>query len=129
MSSNLSRDRNRAFIIAGLGTALLIAVLLSPFASSDPDGLDRVSQDLKFDDKALEEAPARKLPFAEVFDEYALKGVPEGIATPLAGLVGTLVTFGLAWGIGKVVVRGSGSSAADSETPSYSDDPDQPVDR
>jgi cobalt/nickel transport protein len=107
MSRNLSTERNRAFVIAGLGVALLIAIFLSPFASSDPDGLDRVAGDLKFDKHAVEEAPARKLPFHAIFDEYALKGVPEGVATPLAGLVGTLVTFGLAWGIGKLVVRRS----------------------
>lgn len=107
MSNDLTRSRNRAFVIAGLGIALLIAIFLSPFASQDPDGLDRVSQDLKFDDKALENAPARQLPFHNIFDEYALRGVPEGIATPLAGLVGTLATFGLAWGIGKLVIRRS----------------------
>ena len=103
-------ERNRALIIAGLGIALLIGVFLSPFASSDPDGLDRVSQDLKFEDKAIEEAPAKKLPFYNVFDEYALRGVPEAMATPLAGLIGTLATFGLAWGIGKLVIRRSDSS-------------------
>lgn len=98
MSHNMTRDRNRAFVIAGLGIALLIAIFLSPFASKDPDGLDRVSQDLKFEDKAVEDTPAKKLPFHSLFDEYSLKGVPEGIATPIAGLVGTLATFGLAWG-------------------------------
>ena len=113
MSSNLSRSRNRAFVIAGLGVALLIAIFISPFASKDPDGLNRVSEDLKFDNKALEETPAHKLPFAGIFEGYALKGVPEGIATPLAGLVGTLAVFGLAWGIGKLVVRGSDSSSTD----------------
>lgn len=107
MSNNQSRDRNVAFVIAGLGVALLIAIFISPFASSDPDGLDRVSQDLKFEDRAAEDTPARKLPFYAVFDEYALRGVPEGVATPLAGLIGTLATFGLAWGIGKLVVRNS----------------------
>ncbi|OKH39318.1 cobalt transport protein [[Phormidium ambiguum] IAM M-71] len=110
MTTNNSQIRNRALIISGLGIALLIGVFLSPFASSDPDGLDRVSQDLKFEDKAIEDAPAKKLPFYGVFDEYALRGVPEGVATPLAGLVGTLVTFGLAWGIGKLVIRGSNLS-------------------
>lgn len=129
MSSNLSRERNRAFVITGLGVALLIAIFLSPFASSDPDGLDRVSQDLKFEDKAAEEAPAQKLPFYAVFEEYALRGVPEGLATPLAGLIGTLTTFGLAWGIGKLVVRNSGSSSTDYEAPSSSDNPDRPLDR
>jgi cobalt/nickel transport protein len=116
MSNNLSRTRNRAFIIAGLGTALLIAVFLSPFASKDPDGLDRVSQDLKFEDKAAKEAPAKNLPFAQIFEEYELKGVPKTVATPLAGLIGTLATFGLAWGIGKLAIRGSSSSSPDDDT-------------
>jgi cobalt/nickel transport protein len=105
--SNKVPSRNFAFVISGLGIALLIAVFVSPFASSDPDGLDRVSQDLKFEHKASEDAPANKLPFAHIFDEYALKGVPETIATPMAGLVGTLATFGLAYGIGKLAVKNS----------------------
>ncbi|MBD2182206.1 PDGLE domain-containing protein [Planktothrix sp. FACHB-1355] len=117
MSSNIDRDRNRAFVIAGLGVALLIAIFVSPFASSDPDGLDRVSQELKFEDKAIEEAPAKKLPFYAIFEEYALRGVPEQVATPLAGLVGTLTTFGLAWGIGKLVVRNSAASLPNDTTP------------
>lgn len=110
MTSNNSSQRNRALIFAGLGIALLVGVFLSPFASSDPDGLDRVAQDLKFEDRAIEDAPARRLPFYGIFDEYALRGVPEGVATPIAGLIGTLATFGLAWGIGKLVIRGSDSS-------------------
>jgi cobalt/nickel transport protein len=100
-----SQTRNRAFVISGLGIALLIAVFLSPFASSDPDGLDRVAQDQGFENKAQEEPLSHKLPFYQVFEEYQLRGVPEQIATPAAGLVGTLVTFGLAWGAGKVLVR------------------------
>ncbi|MBH8575242.1 PDGLE domain-containing protein [Nostocaceae cyanobacterium CENA369] len=122
MNNNISRSRNRAFVIAGLGTALLIAIFLSPLASKNPDGLDRVSQDLKFDSKAHEDTPARKLPFYGIFDEYALRGVPEAIATPLAGLVGTLVTFGLAWGIGKLVVRGSTSPSTEHDGYSDSDE-------
>jgi cobalt/nickel transport protein len=102
--------RNRAFFLTGLATALLIAVFLSPFASSDPDGLDRVSEDLQFSDREDPEAPATQLPFAQIFDGYALKGVPEGVATPLAGLFGTLATFGLAWGIGQLAVRRSDPS-------------------
>jgi len=99
-------SRNRMFLWTGLGIALLIAVVLSPFASTHPDGLDRVSEDHGFGDKAAADTPAQKLPFYAIFDEYALRGVPEGVATPLAGLVGTLVTFGLAWGAGKLLVKG-----------------------
>lgn len=115
-------NRNRAFIWTGLGVALLIAILLSPFASQDPDGLDRVSEDHGFDTKASESTPARNLPFYAVFDEYALRGVPEALATPLAGLAGTLVAFGLAWGAGKLLVKG----AAPNQTADPSDQPSDP---
>lgn len=91
-------------MLTGFLTALAIAVFLSPFASQHPDGLDRVAEDLQFNEREAAEPPAGKLPFARIFDEYALKGVPENLATPLAGLVGTLATFGLAWGIGKLTV-------------------------
>jgi cobalt/nickel transport protein len=106
-----SPSRNLGFVVTGLGSALLIAIFLSPFASSDPDGLDRVSQDLQFEHRAIEDAPASKLPFAKIFDEYALKNVPETIATPMAGLVGTLVTFGLAWGIGKLAIKNTNNTS------------------
>jgi cobalt/nickel transport protein len=107
--ANSSRSRrNQAFVLTGLGISLLIAAILSPFASQDPDGLDRVAQDQKFEEKAVEDSAAKKLPFYQVFDEYALRGVPEAVATPLAGIIGTAVTFGLAWGLGKVAVRRPG---------------------
>lgn len=103
----MNRSRNQAFFALGLGIALLIAIFLSPFASSNPDGLDRVSEDHGFGNRAVEDTPARRLPFYSIFDEYAVRGVPEQIATPLAGLAGTLVAFGLAWGAGKLLVKGN----------------------
>ncbi len=105
MSQN-SVKNNRIVIFVGLGVALLIAIALSPFASKDPDGLDRVSEDLKFAGKAVENSPAKQLPFAQIFDEYSFKGVgDEKVATAIAGLFGTLTTFGLAWGVGKLATR------------------------
>ncbi|MEG3435580.1 PDGLE domain-containing protein [Pannus brasiliensis CCIBt3594] len=100
----MNNRHNRAFLLTGFLAALAIAVFLSPFASKHPDGLVRVSEDLQFHRKEAPEPPAGKLPPARIFDGYALKGVPEYLATPLAGLVGTLATFGLAWGIGKLTV-------------------------
>lgn len=121
MTNRSALFKNRAFVLTGLGIALLVAIFLSPFASSDPDGLDRVSEDLGFADRAAAETPAHKLPFADIFDEYALRGVPDGIATPLAGLVGTLVTFGVAWGVGKLVLKRSRVTPPnpDSESPNH----------
>lgn len=119
MNRNSSRYSN-AVVVLGLGSALLVAVFLSPLASKNPDGLNRVSQDQKFDTKAAEDIPARKLPFHSIFEQYAVRGVPREIATPLAGLAGTLITFGLAWGLGKLAVRKPGSVPKD-DTPEIPD--------
>ncbi len=104
MSSRKAK-KNIAFWLTGLGASLLVAGLLSPFASPNPDGLDRVSQDHGFSTKAQENPPAHRLPFYSIFDQYALRGVPQGIATPIAGVIGTLVACGLAWGAGKLLVK------------------------
>jgi cobalt/nickel transport protein len=115
MSDRSSRMRYQAFLLSGLGIALLIAALLSPFASPDPDGLNRVAEDLAFTDSEHPEPPAQWLPFANVFDGYALQGAPEAIATPIAGVVGVLATFGLAWGTGKLLVRRSSDSLSEND--------------
>lgn len=99
-------NKNRILIFSGLALALSIAAFISPFASKDPDGLDRVSQDLKFEEKAIAESPAKQLPFSQIFEEYTIKAIPnQKVSTALAGITGTLVVFGLAWGIGKLAVR------------------------
>ncbi|MCL1494370.1 MAG: PDGLE domain-containing protein [Pseudanabaena sp. Salubria-1] len=100
--------KNRIFLFSGLALALSIAAFISPFASKDPDGLDRVSHDLKFEEKATEKPLTKQLPFANIFDEYSVKSVPDQkVSTALAGITGTLVVFGLAWGVGKLTVRKS----------------------
>lgn len=124
MSRNLVRSCGLSFVIVGLGISILIALFLSPFASQDPDGLDRVATDLKFDTREASKPPAQQLPFHSIFDSYALRGVPDQVATPLAGLAGTLVTFGLAWGFGKLVVRNSAAATRDYD-PSLPDEQDQ----
>jgi cobalt/nickel transport protein len=96
--------------MSGLGIAILIGVFVSPFTSLKPNGLARVAQDLKFEEKAIVEHTGRKLPFFIILDGYNLRGVPTEIATPLSGLLGVLITFGVAWGVGKLAIRGSSPS-------------------
>lgn len=110
MSDRSSQMRYGAFFISGMAIALVIAAVISPFASSDPDGLNRVAEDLGFVDKEHPEPVAKKLPTAGVFDGYALRGGPASIATPVAGIVGALAAFGVAWGAGKLLIRKSPSS-------------------
>jgi len=102
MPRHSTTQNNQIFILTGLSIALIIAVLLSPFASKNPTGLDQVAQDFNFESKAEEDHLAKKLPFFSIFEEYAMRGVPESVATPLAGFVGTIATFGLSMALGKL---------------------------
>ncbi len=109
----------RLFVAMALGMALVLGVLVSPFASQDPDGLDRVAKDHNFAQRATPPV-AQKLPFYTVFDAYALRGAPPSLATPLAGLIGVLTTFGVAWGVGKLTVRNA-AVGADAVVPPTAD--------
>jgi cobalt/nickel transport system permease protein len=68
-------------------SALLFALILSPFASGNPDGLEWVAAKVGF---WHESAPAFVAPLAD----YSLSGsLPAGLSTGLAGMLGTLVVF------------------------------------
>jgi cobalt/nickel transport protein len=85
-SSNL-----RLFLIAGLLVAIGLALVVSGFASSSPDGLEKVAGDKGF----LETAQDHLFADGPLAD-YAVKGVDnERLSTGLAGLIGVLVTFGI----------------------------------
>jgi hypothetical protein len=76
--------------------ALLLAIL-SPLASSSPDGLERVAEDKGFIDVAL-------APIFNIFPDYVIPGVTnEAVATILAGVVGTLVLFGIGFGLARLL--------------------------
>src|SRR3954454_6716447 len=80
--------------LAGLAVALAVGAFLAPFASSHPDGLEYVGGKLGF---LKEEAPAL-IPAPIPDYQLTIPGLGEGhveVATALAGLVGTLVVFGV----------------------------------
>ena len=77
--------------------ASLFLALISPLASSSPDGLEKVAEDEGFMAKAGE-APY------ELVADYVFPGVRnEALATVLAGLVGTLLIFGVTYGLARLV--------------------------
>jgi len=94
--------RNTKFIIAGVGTSLILALLLSPLASSLPDGLERVLEKL---------APARQVKETETpgfspVPDYVFPGVKnERLSTGLAGAIGTVLAFGAMFVLGKALSR------------------------
>jgi len=80
----------------GLAVCLLVAAF-SPLASSSPDGLERVAEDKGFIGFA-QDAPIR------LIADYVFPGIKnEAVATILAGLTGTLILFGLVYGIAWLV--------------------------
>ena len=84
--------RKRAYAAFALAVAVGLATAASPFASSEPDGLERVAIERGFDGAGVErEGPIADYAFPAVDDER--------LATGLAGFIGTLSVFGLAYGL------------------------------
>ncbi len=90
------------FTILALAIAIGLATAASPFASSSPDGLERVADDHAFLDQGRlatvqEEAPV---------PDYAFPGIDHPrLATGLAGFVGTLGVFAIGLGVASVARR------------------------
>jgi len=77
----------------------IIAAMLSPFASGFPDGLEWVAEKYQF---LHEAAPA----FVSPLPDYTVTSINNGIlSTGLAGLIGVLITFFIAWGIAKLLYK------------------------
>lgn len=89
--------RTRGLRWAGVGLALALAVtLLAPLASPHPDGLERVAEDVGFIERA-QDAPYQIIP------DYVLPGISnQALATIAAGIVGTLIVAGVAFGVAQV---------------------------
>jgi hypothetical protein len=85
----------RLFLVGGLLVTVLLAMVVSGFASSSPDGLEKVAGDKGF----LE--TARDHLFADgPLADYGVRGVDnERLSTGLSGLIGVLVTFGVGWAL------------------------------
>jgi hypothetical protein len=88
-SPSTGRDRGRVLVLGLLLAAAVIAGLLSYYASTSPDGLNRVAQDQGISSLA-DPRHADGSPFAG----YSTKGVDdERLSVGLAGLVGVSITF------------------------------------
>jgi len=81
-----------------LAVSMLVAVFIAPFASEFPDGLEKVAESLGFLKRGTSKVTS-PLP------DYQILGLRGGISTSMAGVVGVLVTFGLAYMIVKVLHR------------------------
>ena len=80
------------FVALALAVAVGVGTAVAPFASTQPDGLERVAHDEAFADAGRAHAVHDSSPIPD----YAFPGVEnERVATGLAGFVGSLGTFSL----------------------------------
>lgn len=98
-------------VSVGLVVALFAAGVVSFYASSDPDGLERVAEDHGFLGNAVDSANA-----GIVTADYGIAGIDnERLSVGLAGVLGVavmaIVGFGLFW----LLARGR-SGAADQQS-------------
>ncbi len=94
-----NRGTGLEFLAYGLVITLGLAIFVSPYACAWPDGLDHVAHTFGF------EARAATL-IKTWIPDYKMPGISSaGIATAVAGAIGTLMMFGLACVVGRILVR------------------------
>ena len=85
----------RGVMIGGLVLAVAVAGLIAPLASTAPDGLERVAQELNFANLGSEN------PWA-IAPDYATPGIAwPALAVALAGIAGVAVVFATAYTLGR----------------------------
>ncbi len=86
---------NRKFLILGLLVSALLAGGASFYASSSPDGLEKVAQDVGFIDTAKDHANSDT-----ALADYGVKGVEnERLSVGVAGVIGVIATGAVSGGL------------------------------
>lgn len=77
------------FLLAGIAISILIAGVLSFYASSHPDGLEKVAEEKGFLDTAKD-----PLNSGSPLADYGISGVEnERLSVGLSGIVGVIITL------------------------------------
>lgn len=88
-------------IIIGLVAALILGIFLSPFASSSPDGLEKVGETKGFIEKAHSFLTG-------LIPDYLFPGIKnEKVATAISGGLGVIIVFVLTYGLALTIRKKS----------------------
>ncbi|GGG01209.1 PDGLE domain-containing protein [Paenibacillus abyssi] len=85
-------------IIAWIAASLVIAGILSLFASSHPDGFEKAGEETGYIEHASTLLPAP-------MPDYSLPGIDSWISSSISGLAGVLITFAVFVFFGKRLGR------------------------
>lgn len=96
LDSSVQANSGARSVLIGGGLITLALAIISPLASSHPDGLEWVAEQKGFIERIQDSV-------YNIIPDYVMPGIPnEALATILAGVVGALIVFGLAYGIGRM---------------------------
>ena len=98
--------KQKSFLISGFIASLFLAGVVSFYASSNPDGLEKVAEDIGFIETAEDHTYAEA-----ALADYGVKGVDNArLSTGLAGVIGVVATGVISTGIFMLVRRKSGDT-------------------
>ena len=87
--------KQKTFLISGFIASLFLAGVVSFYASSSPDGLEKVAGDIGFLDSAKEHTNSDG-----VLADYGVKGVEnERLSVGAAGVIGVIATGAISTGL------------------------------
>ncbi|MFH1612918.1 MAG: PDGLE domain-containing protein [bacterium] len=91
----------KKIILLGLFISIALVFFIAPFASSSPDGLEKVGQDKGF----LHKGEGQEV-FNAPFPDYTISWIQnEKISTSLSGLIGIFFTFLIIYILGYFVKK------------------------
>ena len=97
--------KQKTFLISGFVVSLFLAGVVSYYASSSPDGLEKVAGDIGFIETAKEHSNADG-----ALADYGVKGIDNArLSTGAAGVIGVVATGVISTGLFMMVRRKSGS--------------------
>ena len=98
--------KQKSFLISGFIASLFLAGVVSFYASSNPDGLEKVAEDIGFIETAEDHTYAEG-----ALADYGVKGVENPrLSTGLAGVIGVVATGVISTGLFMMVRRKSGDT-------------------
>ena len=97
-------SKNRKFYIGGFIVSLFLAGVVSFYASSSPDGLEKVAEDIGFIETAKENTNNDV-----ILSDYGVKGIDNPrLSTGAAGVIGVIATGAISTGFFLLIRRKSG---------------------
>ena len=98
--------KQKTFLISGFIASLFLAGVVSFYASSHPDGLEKVAGDIGFIETAKENTNSDV-----ILSDYGFKGIDNPrLSTGAAGVIGVIATGAISTGFFLLIRRKSGGN-------------------